>query len=207
MKNTVVGTMLAAVAALAFMAASASAATTPVPGKITTIVHEGNELILNPDSTWTYKNATLSADANDDVYIPLNDGRILWLKPDFTWAFTKTQPPKSNRPKAYPNVEVVGTSTMPSLDNATRTAVNQVYDKVTASLVKYNVSKDKKAKDYLLACIKSLVPENEIEEKHVQVKGGGWKADTRLSIFGYRIKEIIECLDTQLEPAAEPEKK
>jgi len=64
------------------------------------------------------------------------------------------------------------------------------------------MSKEKKAKDYLLACIKDEVKENEIDETHVQVKTG-WKADAKVSIPGYRIQRIIECLDTQLAPAEE----
>jgi hypothetical protein len=194
---------LLAVAALALLPASAFAVTSPVPGKITTIVHEGNELILNPDSTWTYKNATLAADADGDVYIPLSDGRILWLKSDFTWAFTKTQPPKSNRPKTYPVVAASGTSTMQSLDVATKAAMNQVYDKIAANLAKYIMSKDKKAKEYLMACIKDAVKENEFDQNYAQIKGGNWKADAKVSILGHRVKDIIECLDTQLEPAEE----
>ncbi len=200
-KRIVAATVFATTVVLTVvLSAPAFAAPSPVAGKITTIVHDGNEVILNPDSTWTYKSATLAADDNDDVYIPLNDNRILLLRADFTWAFVKSQPPKSNRPKTYPSVEAVGTSTMPSLDVATKTAINQVYDKVAANLAKYIASKDKKAKDYLLACIKDRIKENELDQAYNQTKTG-WKADAKVSIPGYKVKEIIECLDTQLAPA------
>jgi len=170
--------------------------------KITTLtLDDGSEVILNPDSTWSYKSATLAADDDGDVYMELKDNRVLWLRPDYTYTFVKSKPPKSNRPKSYPSVDVVGTSTMPSLDAATKTAINQVYDKVATNLAKYMASKDKKAKDYLLACIKDRIKENELDQAYNQIKGGSWKADARVSIPGYKIKEIIDCLDTQLAPA------
>jgi len=170
--------------------------------KITTLtLEDGSEVILNPDSTWSYKSATLVADDNGDVYMELKDNRVLWLRPDYTYTFVKSKPPKSNRPKSYPSVEAVGTATMPSLDVATKTAINQVYDKVATNLAKYMASKDKKAKDYLLACIKDRIKENEFDQAYNQIKGGSWKADAKVSIPGYKVKEIIDCLDTQLAPA------
>jgi hypothetical protein len=193
---------LAALFAIAVLAATAAfAAQTGV--KVTSLVLEdGSEVILNPDSTWSYKSATLSPDVDDDVYMELKDNRVLWLRSDYTYTFVKSKPPKSNRPKSYPQVDAVATATVQSLDVATKTAVNQVYDKVASSLGKYVMSKDKKAKDYLLACIKDRVKDNELEQVYVQTKAG-WKADAKVSIPGYKVKEIIDCLDTQLAPAEE----
>jgi len=133
----------------------------------------------------------------------------LWLRSDYTYTFVKSQPPKSNRPKSYPPIEAVGTATVPDVDIATKTARNQAYGKAAAGMEKYIMSKDKKAKDYLLACIKDEVKENELEQAYNQVKGGKsgkdilWKADAKVSIPGYRVQRIIECLDTQLAPSEE----
>ncbi|MDR2694661.1 MAG: hypothetical protein LBB74_10685 [Chitinispirillales bacterium] len=198
-KITVVGTVLAVAALLTMAAAVPSLA---APGSVTTIaLEDGSEVILHPDSSWSYKNATLAPDDNGDVYIPLKTN-VLWLRSDYTYTFVKSQPPKSNRPKSYPQVNAVGSSTMPSLDVATKTAVNQVYDKAAAGMEKYVMSKDKKAKAYLLACVKDEVKENELEQAYVQTKAG-WKADAKVAIPGYRVMRIIECLDTQLAPAEE----
>lgn len=193
---------LAALSVAAIMTATPAIAA-PSGVKITTLtLDDGSEVILNPDSTWSYKSATLSPDADDDVYMELRDNRVLWLRSDYTYTFVKSKPPKSNRPKSYPQVDAVATATVQSLDVATKTAVNQVYDKVPSSLSKFVMSKDKKAKDYLLACIKDRVKDNELEQAYVQTKAG-WKADAKVSIPGYKVKEIIECLDTQLAPAEE----
>jgi len=199
-KDAYVRTLLAAVAVLALSTAAPVLADRQISGSVTTIsLEDGSEVILHPDSTWSYKNATLAADDNGDVYIPLKTN-VLWLKSDYTYTFVKSQPPKSNRPKSYPQVDAAGTATMPSLDVATKTAVNQVYDKAAANMDKYIMSKDKKAKAYLLACIKNEVKENELDQAYNQTKAG-WKADAKLSIPGYRVQRIIECLDTQLAPA------
>jgi len=202
-KITVAVTTFAVAAVLTVLTAVPAFADRQISGSVTTInLEDGSEVILHPDSTWSYKNATLAPDDNGDVYIPLKTN-YLWLRSDYTYTFVKSQPPKTTRPKSYAEINAVGSSTMPSLDVATKTAVNQVYDKVATNMDKYTKSKDKKAKAYLLACIKDEVKENELEQAYVQIKGGSWKADAKVSIPGYRIQRIIECLDTQLAPAEE----
>jgi hypothetical protein len=198
-----VGKMFAVAAVLTALIAVPALADKQISSAVTTItLDDGSVVILNPDSTWSYKNATLAPDDDGEVYIPLKTN-VLWLRSDYTYTFVKSQPPKSNRPKSYAQVDAVGTSTMPSLDVATKTAVNQVYDKVATNLGKYVMSKEKNAKAYLLACIKDEIKENELEQAYVQIKGGQWKADAKVSIPGYRILRIIECLDTQLAPSEE----
>ena len=201
-KFAAVGTMFAVVAVLTALTAVPALADKQISSAVTTItLEDGSEVVLHPDSTWSYKNATLAPDDDGEVYIPLKNN-VLWLRSDYTYTFVKSQPPKSNRPKSYAQVDAVGTSTMPSLDVATKTAVNQVYDKVATNLGKYIMSKEKNAKAYLLACIKDEIKENELEQAYVQTKAG-WKADAKVSIPGYRILRIIECLDTQLAPSEE----
>jgi len=196
---TAVGKIFAVTAILTVLTAAPALADRQISGPVTTVaLEDGSEVILHPDSTWSYKNATLAADENGDVYIPLKTN-VLWLKSDYTYTYVKSQPPKSNRPKSYPQVDAAGTATLPSLDVATKTALNQAYDKVATNLSKYIMSKDKKAKDYLVACIKNEVKENELDQAYNQTKAG-WKADAKISIPGYRVQRIIECLDTQLEP-------
>jgi len=195
---------IAAFAALAVLTA-APAFAAPAPAKVTTVTLEDGvtDVILHPDSTWSYKSAATAPDEDGDIYVELRNN-VLWLKPDYTYTFVKSRPPKSNRPKSYQQVDAVGTATVQSLDVATKTALNQVYDKVATSLSKFVMSKDKKAKDYLLACIKDRIKENEIDQAYAQTKAG-WKADAKVSIPGYKVKEIIECLDTQLAPSEEAE--
>ncbi|GBU22562.1 hypothetical protein R80B4_02472 [Fibrobacteres bacterium R8-0-B4] len=202
-KITASGTVFAVAAILAALAAVPVLADRQISGSVTTVnLEDGSEVILHPDSTWSYKNAALAPDDNGDIYIPLKTNFLL-LRADYTYTFVKSQPPKTTRPKSYAEVNAVGSSTMPSLDVATKTAVNQAYDKAVAAMEKYVKSKDKKAKAYLLACTKDEMKENELDQTYAQIKGGSWKADAKVSIPGYRVQRIIECLDTQLAPAEE----
>jgi len=169
-----------------------------------TIMHEGAEIVLQPDSTWTYaKPGIVAADENDDVFITLKDNRILWLKPDYTYTFTKTQP-KANRPKEYGALSIVRTATQPALDVSVRIATEEAYKGYVSELrKKYLPVKlpHKDAEKYLMACLKNEVKENEVEMVYNEVKTGkvkGWKADAKISLPGYRVKQVMDCLEDQL---------
>jgi len=168
-----------------------------------TIMHEGAEIVLQPDSTWTFaKPGIVSSNENDDVFITLKDNRILWLKPDYTYTFTKTQP-KANRPKEYAALNVVSTATYPALDVAVKVATDDVYKKSRDVLRKYLPAKlpHKDALEYLMACLKNEVKENEVEMVYNEVKTGkgkAWKADAKISLPGYRVKKVMDCLEDQL---------
>jgi hypothetical protein len=167
-----------------------------------TIEHEGAEIVLQPDSTWTYaKPGIVSSDENDDVFITITDNKILWLKPDYTWTFTKKQP-KANRPKDYPALSIVSNATQPSLDASQKAAIEGVYknsvDALRRSLPK-TLPKD--ALKYLRVCLQNEVKENEIDVDYKEIKSGktpGWRTDTKLAIPGYRVKKIMDCLEDQL---------
>jgi hypothetical protein len=167
------------------------------------IVHEGAEIILQPDSTWTFaKPGIVSSNENDDVFITLKDNKILWLKPDYTWTFTKTQP-KANRPKDYPALTIVSNATQPSLDVSLKVATEEAYKKSVDALRKYLPAKlpHKDALKYLRACLQNEVKENEIETEYKEVKStkaSGWQTNAKLAIPGYRVKQIMDCLEDQL---------
>ncbi|MDR0331517.1 MAG: hypothetical protein LBH93_07415 [Chitinispirillales bacterium] len=198
--------IIAAMAAL--LAASALFAANPPPGSTMSVtLEDGNEVTLQPDSTWNYSKAgVFASDSNDDIYLTLRDGRILWLKPDNTWAFTKTQP-KSNRQRNYGWAEAFGSGTNTALDAALKTATDQVYDKLSAHLRKYIANPaPKNAQAYLMACIKDEIKENELDMVYAQTKAG-WKADAKISILSHRVKKIIECWDLQVAPEPAADKK
>ena len=184
--------------AMGIAAMAAACAFAAPPGSTMSLtLDDGNEVILQPDSTWNYaKPGILDSDNTDDVFITLKDNRILWLKPDNTWTFTKQQP-KSNKLKEFPPLSVVGVATKPDLGIATRTATDDAYAKATANLRKLlpaNIPKNAPA--YLTACIKDEVKENDIELSH----SPGWKVEAKIAIPNYRVKKIMECLDLQLTP-------
>jgi len=173
------------------------------PGSVTSItLDDGNEAILNADSTWSFKREPLE-DIRDDIFITLRDNRILWLKADFTYTFTRTMPKQSTtkipRPKQYPNIVVLGRSSSPDLGVAAGTVVNDAYTKATAELRKILPTKiHKDAMKYLQACLRDEVKEHEAEQSHNQVKGA-WNMEAKLTIPHHRVKKIIDCLELQLE--------
>jgi len=168
-----------------------------------TIVHEGAEIVLQPDSTWNYaKPGIVSADENDDVFITLRDNRILWLKPDYTYTFTKTQP-KANRPKDYPALTITSTATQPTLDASLKIATEEVYKKSVDALRKHLPPKlpHKDALKYLRACLQNEVKENEVETEYKEVKSAkasGWQTNAKITLPGYRVKKVMDCLEDQL---------
>ena len=184
--------------AMGIAALAAACAFAAPPGSTMSLtLEDGNEVVLQPDSTWNYaKPGILATDSNDDVFITLKDNRILWLKPDYTWTFTKQQP-KANKIKEFPPLSVVGAATKPALDAAVKAATDDAYTKATANLRKLlPTNLPKNALAYLTACIKDEVKENDIEI----VYNPGWKAEAKIAIPNYRVKKIMDCLDLQLTP-------
>jgi len=186
-------------------AAAVLCAAALISAQTVTIIHEGAEIVLQPDSTWAFsKPGIVSSDENDDVFITLKDNRILWLKPDYTYTFTKTQP-KANRPKEYAALNTATTATHPALDMAVKAATDEAYKKSVDVLRKYLPAKlpHKDALQYLMACLKNEVKENEIEMVYKEGKaakgtGTSWRADAKLNLQGYRVKKVMDCLEDQL---------
>jgi hypothetical protein len=172
------------------------------PSPITTITLEsGHEIVLHPDSTWGFRKAGLLDGDLEDEYITLRDGRILWVKADYTWTYTR-QPPKPKWPKEFPAVSVTASSSNPAMDQADKGAKNEIYNKAATFMqrsVPASAAKAKNMSGYLMACLKDEVKENEIEVSYAQAKG--WKADAKLSIPAHRVKKIMDCLEFQLTPA------
>jgi len=163
---------------------------------------DGNEAILNDDSTWNFRREPLE-NPKDDIFITLRDNRILWLKTDFTYTFTRTMPKRNvsriPRPKQYPNIAVLGRSSSPDLGIAASGVTNDAYTKATAEIRKHlptQIHKD--AQKFLQACIRDEVKEHELEQSHNQVKGS-WVVESKLTIPHHRVKKIFDCLELQLE--------
>ncbi|MCL2182575.1 MAG: hypothetical protein FWB85_03795 [Chitinispirillia bacterium] len=168
----------------------------------TTVNLEGGYVaVLNPDSTWQYKQPPLE-DPKNDIIMLMRDNRYLWLKvSDYTYTFTRTMPKVKNRleiPAKLPPLAVTGLGQNPDLDRAQKIASADVYTKATTqlrSLLPKTLPKDAQA--YLTACIKDEVKEHELESNY----NPGWKVETKINISNHRVRKIMECLELQLEPA------
>lgn len=175
------------------------------PGSTMTLtLDDGQEVVLQPDSTWSYVRARQSIFAEsapeNDVYITLSDNRILWLRTDFTWTFTRQQPPRSNRRTEFQPVSAVGAATDRALDGATSGATNDAYNKVAATLRRLAPSTNhRNAQAFLIACIKQEFKENEVELTFEQDARAGWRAQAKIEIPAHRVTRIMECYELQLQ--------
>jgi hypothetical protein len=179
------------------MTAAAVCAFAQRPGStMTTTLEDGSEITLQPDSTWSFVRPKMD-DLRDDEFITLKDNRILWIKTDYTWTFTKTQP-RANKPREFASIMVVGVATKPDLSHATNAATEDAYNKIATQLRRYIPPKanPKTAQAYLLACIKNEIKENDIELNYAP----GWKAEAKVNVLGHRVRNIVDCLEVQLDP-------
>ncbi|MDR0306869.1 MAG: DUF3157 family protein [Chitinispirillales bacterium] len=160
-------------------------------------LEDGEEVVLQPDSTWDYVKRSILAKKQDDVYITLSDNRVLWLKSDYTWTFTKEQP-KSNKPKEYPAIAVVGTATRPALDIAVNAATEDAFTKAVAALRRHAPATKKNIQPFLLACLKNETGAHGVETAFNSGKAP-FKADAKISLTPQQVFKIMDCLEVQLE--------
>jgi len=186
-----------AVVVMVLMFAAGLYARPGAPTTMTTTLEDGTEVNLLPDSTWSYVRPGILTTPTDDVFITLRDNRILWLKPDYTWTFTKTQP-KANRHRDYQAVTVTGTATHRDLNAALTTATEDAHKRVAAALRRFVPANARNGQAFLLACVKNEVKEHDIETNHSKV-AAGWKFDAKIVLHAHRVQKIVECLDVQLE--------
>jgi hypothetical protein len=176
------------------------------PGSVTTVDLEGGHVaILNmEDSTWSYRQQPLEEDKND-IFMHMRDGRILWLKSDKTFTFTRTMPkvtPRIAIPRNLPSLEVVGVGQNQDLDRSTTASTADAYTKATTQLRKLLPTRvPPKTQEFLTACIRDQIKEHEIERSYTQSKQHGWRSEAKISVNQHRVRKIMDCLEFQLEPA------
>jgi hypothetical protein len=180
--------VVTAVLALTALFVSVGASTT-----MSVTLEDGREVILQPtDSTWSFARGSLNPPQHDQ-FITLRDNRILWLKTDFTWTFTRTQP-RPNRPTNFPSVTVTGVGSNPALDGAVNAATNDAYNKIAAQLRRLAPA-GRRAQDFLMACIRDDVKEHDFELSY----NPGWRAEAKVNLPSHRVQRIMDCLHLQLE--------
>lgn len=155
---------------------------------------DGEDVVLHPDSTWGYAEFTVSDGDEEDKYITIDDGRIIWLKTDNTWTFTDKRPPAKPSKKDFPSVFANGSSTKPTLDFAVQAATQEAISRIVTRLSRY-VKKSPKSKKYLEACIKHEIGDAGAEVTYKPK----WTAQAKISLDKFQVKNIIECVHTQIE--------
>ena len=169
-------------------------------GSVTAVIHEGAEIHLAEDGTWSFaKPAVISSNEKGESFITLRDGRVLKLNTDFTYEFTKSQP-KAQADVAYPAVSVGSSAVGTNVDQVAKKALEEVYNSAAAQLRKFIPSRanQKTALAYLVACVKDEIKNHEVAQTTKQ-NGGQWEVEMKIDITEIRSQKIIDCLKYQLE--------
>lgn len=161
------------------------------------VLEDKREVILHPDSTWEFKEFSFIQEDFDDIYMDLDDGRIICLKNDYKWCFVKKKPPKTKLDfKELPEVNATGTMTHKNLDHAVEGAKKQAFERAATRLLSY-AKKSKMTHQYLVACIK-----NEIGDAGAEVSyKPGWTATAKINLTKYQVNKILDCVAVQVDSA------
>jgi len=165
-------------------------------GDMVLTLDDEREAILHEDNTWGFAHFSLADGSEEDLYITLDNGKTICLKTDFTWDYSKGKPIQKKSEKELPSVYANGSATRPTLDQAVQTAVSQAIERLTAKLLPY-AKKSKLTSKYLTACIKNEVGPNGAETSYKP----GWSAQAKITLNNVQVKNIIDCVNTQIEMA------
>ncbi len=179
------------IAGLLFVSISSALA-----GDMVLTLDDGREAILHEDNTWGFAHFSVTDGSEEDLYITLDNGKTICLKTDYTWDYSSGKPPQKKSVKELPSVYANGSATKPTLDQAVQAATSQALERVTTKLLPY-VKKSKLTSKYLTACIKNEIGENGAETSYKP----GWTAQAKISLTNVQVKNIIDCVATQIEMA------
>jgi hypothetical protein len=167
-------------------------------GDMVLTLDDGREAILHEDNTWGFAQFSISDGSEEDLYITLDNGKTICLKTDYTWNYSSGRPQQKKSVKELPSVYANGSATRPTLDQAVQTAVSQAIERLTTKLLPY-AKKSKLTSKYLSACIKNEIGENGAETTYKP----GWTAQAKITLTNVQVKNIIDCVATQIETPAE----
>lgn len=165
-------------------------------GDMVLTLDDGREAILHEDNTWGFAHFSLSDGSEEDLYITLDNGKTICLKTDYTWDYSSGKPPQKKSVKELPSVYANGSATKPTLDQAVQAATTQALERITAKLLPY-AKKSKLTSKYLTACVKNEIGENGAETSY----NPGWTAQAKITLTSIQVKNIIDCVSTQIELA------
>ncbi len=165
-------------------------------GDMVLTLDDGREAILHEDNTWGFAHFSVTDGSEEDLYISLDNGKTICLKTDYTWDYSKGKPQQKKSVKELPSVYANGSATKPTLDQAVQTAIAQAIERVNAKLLPY-AKKSKLTSKYLTACIKNELGPSGAETSYKP----GWTAQAKVSLTNVQVKNIIDCVATQIEMA------
>jgi hypothetical protein len=159
---------------------------------------DGQDAILHEDKTWGYAKGNISSGDEEDIYITIDNGKTIVLRTDGTWDYSTGKQPQKKSFKELPDVYANGTATKPILDAAVQAATVQAIQRCATRLGPY-AKKSKTTTKFLEACIK-----NEIGSQGAEVSyKPGWTAEAKVNLTKLQVKNILECVEAQIDAAAQ----
>lgn len=159
---------------------------------------DGKDAILHEDKTWGYAKGAISDGDEEDIYITLDNNKTIVLRTDGTWDYTTQKAPQKKSAKQLPDIYANGVATKSTLDAAVQGATLQAIQRAAARLTPY-AKKSKTTTKFLEACIK-----NEIGSQGAEVSyKPGWTAEAKVNLSKVQVKNILDCVETQIDAAAQ----
>jgi hypothetical protein len=150
---------------------------------------DGMMIVLNPDSSWQFKDGKTST-IEKDFTVPVGGGRIILITQDGKWGFTDKEIINSTVHLLSDSIVAKGKSVNPDLATATNTAQKQALKemnvKIRAAIKKFALDPAK-----LEACIKDV--QKAVDKKENFVKGSGWDISVAITVDKNGLLAITEC--------------
>lgn len=183
------------------MCVSAKTAAHPVSMELTT--PDGTAIILNPDSTWSFKNGKQEP-IDKDFTVPLRSGKIIKIAQDQTWSYVKEEIVNVTQVLASDSVTGKGHCVNADVTTATDAAQKQAMQDLTAK-IKLALGKIKSDPKKLPDCIKE-VQKNVVKNEDFK-KGIGWEITVLVTVNKSGLLALSDCAKKIIDSTAVKNKK
>ncbi|MGB7567725.1 MAG: hypothetical protein WBM07_07690 [Chitinivibrionales bacterium] len=183
------------------MCVSAKTVSHPVSMELTT--PDGTAIILNPDSTWSFKNGKQEP-IDKDFTVPLRNGKIIKIAQDQTWSYVKEEIVNVTQVLASDSVTGKGHCVNADVTAATDVAQKQALQDLTAK-IKLALGKIKSDPKKLPDCIKE-VQKNVVKNEDFK-KGIGWEITVLVTVNKSGLLALSDCAKKTIDSAAVKNKK
>jgi hypothetical protein len=150
---------------------------------------EGMTILLNPDSSWQFKDGK-PATIEQDFTVPVGGGRIILITQDGRWGFTDKEIINSSAHLLSDSIIAMGKTTNMDLTTATNTAQKQALKemnmKIRGAIKKFTLDPTK-----LEACIRDV--QKAVVKNENFVKGSGWNVMVNITVDRGGLLAITEC--------------
>jgi hypothetical protein len=184
-----------ATVALAYSASAPAPKSKAPQGELSVTLEDGRVAVLNPDSTYTFKDGSTIPEDSSAISIPLGDGRTVRLLPDQTWQIGRNLKPYISRTVAVPldGFSVSSTQDKGTAGKSEAAARDQVITKAIDKLAG-RIKHPLVTRKLVSACLKSVI----LLDAVVMRAGAKTAVSAELTVQPSDIKKIKDCLDIQI---------